>query len=293
MNLQERKSFLIQQCFIAMADNDYLTARWTYSNGLFHNFGWPAAQCVEKYLKALLLYNSRSTKTYGHNLNVLFEEARSLFPSEIDIQIVLPESMAMGQQNWQGKPIGTFVDYLNQYGSSNSRYGLSGTFVNGPVIHPLDTLCFALRACIRHNNFFGCDIFQLSERGTSSWDKITNEQPWMISGDLLLEGLFVERYQAGQNKSLRAVFQNRNHAFFQDREENESTFGGMHISASPFHNHLVRLEKIATKLDPSIGAKENLSIITELRAWACQNIKLPNDLNERFCEPRKLKKQRS
>ncbi len=38
MSLEERKSILIQRCFLEMADVDYLSARWAYSNGMFHNF---------------------------------------------------------------------------------------------------------------------------------------------------------------------------------------------------------------------------------------------------------------
>jgi hypothetical protein len=76
MSLEERKSALIREHFLETADGDYLAARWAWDNGRFYNFCWSASQCVEKYLKAALLYDGRSSKGFGHNLNSLFNEVR-------------------------------------------------------------------------------------------------------------------------------------------------------------------------------------------------------------------------
>ena len=78
MSLEERKSALIQAHYLETADADYLTARWAWDNGLFYNFCWSAAQAVEKYLKAALLYNDRSATDFGHKLTDLYAEIGKL-----------------------------------------------------------------------------------------------------------------------------------------------------------------------------------------------------------------------
>jgi HEPN domain-containing protein len=62
------KNMFIDECFITTADKDYLTARICYKFGFFENFVWCSQQCIEKYIKGVLLYNDYSTKEVGHNL---------------------------------------------------------------------------------------------------------------------------------------------------------------------------------------------------------------------------------
>jgi HEPN domain-containing protein len=62
------KNLFIEECFIKTADKDYLTARMCYKYGFFENFVWCSQQCIEKYIKSVLLYNDYSTTEVGHNL---------------------------------------------------------------------------------------------------------------------------------------------------------------------------------------------------------------------------------
>lgn len=280
MSLDERKSILIQKCFLEMADMDYITARWAYGAGIFHNFYWAAAQCVEKYLKAALLYNGRSAKAFGHNLNKLYAAVGEIDPEFNASIISMPETTGMGRDAWHGKPMTLFVDYLNRYGSPDVRYSLTGTFINGPVVHPLDSLCALTRRFIRHHNFLGDDLFLWSEAESPLQERIGIDHNWMVSGELLLERLFVRKYQVGHGEALREIFQNMNFAFFDEHTAEESTFGGQHFMQSPLLNHLLRLRE----LDHS---EKNTRIIDELSAWADANITLPKDILDALRNARK------
>lgn len=54
-------------CFRDVADNDYLSARILFRFGFIQQAYWFSEQAVEKYLKAILLFNEISTKNLGHD----------------------------------------------------------------------------------------------------------------------------------------------------------------------------------------------------------------------------------
>jgi HEPN domain-containing protein len=273
MSFEERKSVLIQSCFLETADMDYLTARWAYGNGIFHNFYWSAAQCVEKYLKAALLYNGGSVKKFGHNLNHLYAAVGKIDPGFYATIISMPRTTGMGRDAWHGKSMALFVDYLDRYGSPNARYSLIGTFINGPVVHTLDSLCALTRRFIRRSNFLSDDLFRSSEAESSIHERIGIDCDWMVSGKLLLERLFAGKYHVGQGEALRNTFQSMNFSFFDERTDDEATFGGEHFTLAPLLNHLIRLRKLDDR-------EENIRIVDELRAWADANMKLPKEVRD-------------
>jgi hypothetical protein len=54
--------------FRDIGDEDYISARANYQLRLREQFFWAGLQALEKYLKAILLHNGRSTLNYSHNL---------------------------------------------------------------------------------------------------------------------------------------------------------------------------------------------------------------------------------
>lgn len=283
MTLQERKADLIWHMFIDPADGNYLTARWAYDNGLFHQFYWDAAQSVEKYLKATLLLNDCSVREHkGHDLNELFNaflkiDAHGVFPKTIHI----PETTGMGSDAWQARPYSLFIDYIDRFGSADNRYGNIGTYVNGPVIHILDQCCHDLRKFMRHSNFFGRDLHELNNENQYFHDKVEVPLEWMISPSFLLERLYWNRYQVGQDERLRHVFFNMNLSFFINREVDESTFGGLHVVGSPVHNHFVRLLEQKDGIQNYMSKEQrvyNREIIPQLKEWANSSIRFSKRL---------------
>jgi hypothetical protein len=110
-------------------------------------------------------------------------------------------------------------------------------------------------------------------------EQIDDDQRWMLDPLLLLERLFVKRYQIGQDPVLRATFSNMNFAFFQTRNEGENSFGGQDFQGSPLYNHLIRLAKV----EPT---PQNKEVVAQLRDWADRNIFMTNDVWSQLGLPR-------
>ena len=75
----------ITQTFRNSADNDYIAARLLYCNGLDQQFLWSAEQAVEKYLKAILLYNGINTADIGHLLTRAFDRLDAITDIQFDL----------------------------------------------------------------------------------------------------------------------------------------------------------------------------------------------------------------
>ncbi len=82
----------VNRSFRDQADKDYIVARICYRYSLPQQFLWSALQTIEKYLKAILLYNRKSTINLSHNISKAYEEVLKIsdisfdFPEEIKPQ---------------------------------------------------------------------------------------------------------------------------------------------------------------------------------------------------------------
>jgi len=73
-----------------MADRDYVVARMCFRLGLDQHFLWLGHQALEKYLKAILLYNRIDSRRLGHDLRKCLAAARSI----PDLPIEVPDDVA-------------------------------------------------------------------------------------------------------------------------------------------------------------------------------------------------------
>ena len=108
-----------QRSFRDPADQDYIAARTCHRMELDQQFLWSGLQAIEKYLKAILLYNRRSAKRLSHDL----VRALSRIESIADLTFTLPNDVI------------SFIEYLDRYGTN--RY----------LVHPMhltDTALFQL-----------------------------------------------------------------------------------------------------------------------------------------------------
>jgi HEPN domain-containing protein len=64
--------------FRKQADYDYISARANCRMGLRQQFLWAGLQAVEKYLKAILLFNGKSAKKGGHDLEKLCKKVKEI-----------------------------------------------------------------------------------------------------------------------------------------------------------------------------------------------------------------------
>lgn len=68
----------INRSFRDIADQDYISARMHYRYQLGHQFFWSALQSLEKYFKAILLFNRQSARNLRHDLVAAFHRIRSI-----------------------------------------------------------------------------------------------------------------------------------------------------------------------------------------------------------------------
>lgn len=124
------------QSFRDQADRDYITARLACRADLIPQFLWAAQQAIEKYLKAILLYNRIKANTVGHDLLAALSLTQTL-PFTIDLS---PRSRS-------------FIDHLSQYGEF--RYIDVPYFVNGHILIELDLTVWELRRYCQVLDVFG------------------------------------------------------------------------------------------------------------------------------------------
>lgn len=139
MELQVVLNTFATDVFRKQADYDYIAARMNYRMQLRQQFLWSAQQAIEKYLKAILLYNGRSARYYvedetskkkefGHNLVKLNEEV-----CRIDcLNYELPE--------W----LPCFLEYLTELGGFN-RYLSKISYNHSDAMHKLDEAVWNIR----------------------------------------------------------------------------------------------------------------------------------------------------
>lgn len=127
------------QSFRDQADRDYITARLACRNELFPQFLWSAHQAIEKYLKAILLYNRINANQVKHDI----EKALSLTES-LTFEIKLSVRSRK------------FINHISKYGEF--RYIDIPFFVYGQILIDLDLTVWEIRRYCQVLNTFGKQI---------------------------------------------------------------------------------------------------------------------------------------
>jgi HEPN domain-containing protein len=124
------------QSFRNQADRDYIAARLACRHELFPQFLWAAQQAVEKYLKAILLYNRVKAADVRHDL------ARALSHVE-----ALPLQIELSSRSRE------FIDHLVKFGEF--RYIDVPFYVHGQILVDLDLTVWEIRRYCQILNLFG------------------------------------------------------------------------------------------------------------------------------------------
>lgn len=124
------------QSFRDQADRDYISARLACRYELFPQFLWSSQQALEKYLKAILLYNRVKATKVGHDIKKALQLTESL-PFKIELS----------------KRSREFVDLIANYGEF--RYLDVPFHVYGHVLVDLDLTIWELRRYCQVLNVFG------------------------------------------------------------------------------------------------------------------------------------------
>ena len=124
-----------RRSFRDMADQDYLSARLCYKHKLNFQFLWLSQQAVEKYIKAILLYNRVPVLKLNHNLNKGLAKIKEIPYLELDLDVKSER----------------FIDYLNEQGPN--RYFQNSMYTEGFEILSLDRTIWELRRYCKPLNY--------------------------------------------------------------------------------------------------------------------------------------------
>jgi HEPN domain-containing protein len=126
--------------FRRQADLDYIAARSNYKLQLRQQFLWSAQQAIEKYLKAILLFNgisarflnTNNNKEFNHNLTALVSEIEkiSIFTFSLDAELMC------------------FIQYLSQQGPN--RYLGTTAYNTRDALKQLDETVWQIRRYCQH-----------------------------------------------------------------------------------------------------------------------------------------------
>lgn len=139
------------------ADQDYIMARIAYRKEFDQQFLWCSLQALEKYLKAILLYNRVSAKGIGHNLVEGLNRVKQIS----DLGFSLPSS---DTEN--------FIEYISAYGAD--RYLSHPTYLRDKALLTLDKTVW----CIRRYCYFMRQVINKDGQEISFFEsnkqKVTN-----------------------------------------------------------------------------------------------------------------------
>lgn len=146
------------QSFRDQADRDYIAARLACRHELFPQFLWSSHQAIEKYLKAILLYNRIKANNVGHDLAKALSLTRPL-PFEIQLS----------------KRSRKFIDYLAKVGEF--RYIDVPFHVYGYILVDLDLAVWEVRRYCQILDVFGKEL-PLNEQKLldAAWSDLSNSE---------------------------------------------------------------------------------------------------------------------
>lgn len=127
------------QSFRDQADRDYIAARLACRYELFPQFLWASHQAIEKYLKAILLYNRIKATQVGHDLAFALSLTETL-PFMIELSSRCRK----------------FIDHLAKVGEF--RYIDIPFYVYGHILIDLDLAVWEIRRYCQVLNVFGKEL---------------------------------------------------------------------------------------------------------------------------------------
>lgn len=147
-NLDCLKHSIVKEIFLNTADNSYAIARWSFLNGMYLEFYWNALHAIEKYFKAALLLNGKSSirddqgNSFGHDIRLLLVAVEQIFSLNSDVLMSRPDRCGV---YWIDEKLKNFVERLYDSGEPNNRYNLYGFSQRADDLTKLDGLVFKVR----------------------------------------------------------------------------------------------------------------------------------------------------
>jgi len=253
-----------------MADQDYILARISYHEQMVNSFFWAAGQAIEKYLKASLLLNGKSSKGYNHDLVKLFEAvnqyASDLFPE----RLTKPSQLRTAFWHEEETPV-EFLKRIKPYTDPNSRYNIFGYILSPEDLFHLDQFIFAARRV----------AFRLDAYPFLGQPKYRQGVPQTVR-EMLVRS---PKYEPRKNLLGKIKKANSNHKLYDaalsfnfpfapdDYDHKQIQIGSNWAGPVLYRLIFALLEKPRSSLDTDAA---------DLTDWVVENISLPKDLEQKL-----------
>lgn len=212
--------------FRETADKDYICARLAYKAELLPQFFWQSLHCLEKYTKAILLFNRVSSKGIKHEVLVALKRLQK----ERNIEIKLSEQTL------------TFIERLEEF--AHFRYLEVSWASHGHDIVRLDRAVWELRRyCTPLNQKIttitgkNLNLFEDNLKRLQAMEVPTNRN-WRIHGGLL------ERILSKPNHPSREGLVWKNLIFTNSNRKKIELFALYHTENAPLFVHPELLEEV-------------------------------------------------
>ena len=208
----------VNRSFRDVADKDYIAARISHRYGLDQQFLWFAEQALEKYLKAILLYNRLSTKHLNHHLF----DAYSAVLAIPDIPFDFPADVV------------AFVKYI--YAQGPNRYFEYPYYLLGEECLQLDRTvwhirryCYQMRTSVKKQDGSTVELFPFEVK------KVQHETTIKKPHKYTLFGGFLEKVLKDKSSDLRKQLIWKNFYYGTYKKEIIKNYAHRPTSANPTH----------------------------------------------------------
>lgn len=281
--LNVHKNEIVGSFFVNTADQDYILARIAHDGKMGNAFFWAAGQAIEKYLKASLLLNGKSSikdgndKEYSHDLIRLFNDvnkyASDLFPER------LTEPSQFEAPSWLEEAPLEFLERIKRYTNPDGRYNLFGCELSSQDLFHLDQFVFAARRVA-----FRLDAYPYITEPDPSLpsvfpstvrEKLMRHPEYQPRRDGRLDKII----KAGPNHALYDAALNSNYLFAPSDYKHKKIRLYSHSESSALWN-AVGLPLDIFRQNPNRLNAEDAEPFAELADWIVENIKLPKPLKD-------------
>lgn len=261
--LRNAKADFVRRTFFNTADDNYIAARWCYSNKMPADFHWLAVHALEKYIKAALLMNEKSAKRDGHNVVQLYQKLATTWPQLLPSMLTVPEEHQRGRPN--EAPI-NFLQRLYANGNEHNRYAFLG-YAHYPLdILLFDQMVFAVRRmCVP---LAEPALPRKPEVGLHA-DFLQKDPQWRGGG----AGAPLDKAITGKRGDvLQLAACNLNYPFAPHDFDHGSLPGGLGAGSTPLYQYVLdsRIRDGAGAVSPECAK--------ELKEWLLNNVFIPRDI---------------
>lgn len=141
--LMPAKGTIINEMFVHTADENYIVARWCHDNQFMTDFFWNSVHALEKYSKAVLLFNGKSVKSFSHGLVALYDQISNLAGPLLPTMLTRPATLDI--YHWVDLTPREFMEKLDQNGNADNRYLTYGFAQHAWYLHMVDQMVWAIR----------------------------------------------------------------------------------------------------------------------------------------------------